>query len=60
MIAWKAIDEDGEPNTFSDQELAAGWAFTRSGGALFGSDPVTVRERGGYAWFAVSELYHDR
>ena len=53
--AWKLIDADGDPNTFADQELAAGWTVNlETDGSIFGWNPVTGVEERGKAFFAVA------
>ena len=53
--AWKLIDADGDPNTFADQELAAGWTVKlETDGAIFGWNPVTGVDERHHAFFSVA------
>ena len=52
--AWKLIDADGDPNTFTDQELAAGWTVNlETDGTVFGWNPVTGVDEFDQAFFSV-------
>lgn len=53
--AWKLIDADGDPTTFGDQQLAAGWTVNlETDGSIFGWVPVTGLEEMDHAFFAVA------
>ena len=55
VTAWKLIDADGDPTTFADQELAAGWTVDlETDGAIFGWNPVTGLDERDHAFFAVA------
>ena len=52
--AWKLIDADGDPNTFADQDLAAGWTVNlETDGTVFGWNPVTGVGEFDNAFFSV-------
>ena len=53
--AWKLVDADGDPNTFADQELAAGWTVDlETDGVIFGWNPVTGVDENDAAFFSVA------
>ena len=53
--AWKLIDADADPNTFADQELAAGWTVNlETDGTIFGWNPVTGVDEHDQAFFSVA------
>ncbi len=48
------VDTDGDPETFEDQDFAAGWEFNLDTEAsIIDSEPVTGDGEGGYAWFVL-------